>query len=260
MDFDKKLVLAKEIWDESPGEIQKKAISKLFEKTDDNVDSDILLRLIVIDSCYSTNMNKRLFGFDDLVKVIKKINSELNSSIDVIKFIDRRLGLLTTAVGIDKKGNSNKHAFSLITKYIYFKTNYNFPIYDSLVYNELVKDYGLKPKSQKVSLNYFEKLIDLKKEGISFDDLDKCFWICGKIRKGNISSLINNVETYKTEFLDKLKPFLEIEDAKNKNGKKIDFSANVSKILCSNKALFEHSQLKKIQNLAQVLNHKEDLV
>ena len=62
-------------------------------------------------------MNKRLFGFEELTELFLKIDSQLSENIDVEKFIEINFKLLNQNVGIDKKGNSKGHAFSLITKY-----------------------------------------------------------------------------------------------------------------------------------------------
>jgi hypothetical protein len=63
MEFKKRLDLVLEILQDSPYATQKKRIQELFEKTDSCDYDDIMLRLYVIDSCYSTQMNKRLFSF-----------------------------------------------------------------------------------------------------------------------------------------------------------------------------------------------------
>ena len=251
MDLKKRLNLVQEILSDCPYETQKENIIELFKITKNNEKPDILLRLFVIDSCYSTNMNKRVFGFEELTDLILKIDSQLNENINVTKFIEINFKLLNQKIGIDKKGNPKGHAFSLITKYIYFRTKFNFPIYDTLVYDGLVEERLIKrPKNQhqEPSPEFFKKLIDIKDKfgDITFDDLDKYFWVCGKVRNGNLSFFISDIKSYKNDFLNKLN--LNKEE---QNQKSDEFDKKVSKKLISKKELFDNSKLKKIQKLAQ---------
>ena len=245
MEFKERLSIVNEICRDCPYETQKEKLIQLFKITENSKKEDILLRLFVIDSCYSTNMNRRLFGFEELTNLILKIEPQLNDNINVEKFAEENFELLVSPIGIDKKGNSTKHAFSLITKYIYFRTKFNFPIYDRLVFNGLVEENLIK-LPQKPSMTYFKTLISLKnKYGISFDDLDKYFWVCGKVREGNLSLLISDIDSYKNDFLDKL--MLEEEELKKDSNK---FNKILSEKLVSEKELFQNSKLKMIQKLA----------
>lgn len=246
MNFKERLELVKDILSDCPYETQKEKIIELFKITKNNVKEDILLRLFVIDSCYSTNMNRRLFGFEELTELILKIDSQLNENIKVDKFIETNLELLTQPIGIDKKASPKGRAFSLITKYIYFKTKFNFPIYDRLVFNGLVEEELIK-QPQKPSLIYFKKLIKIKDEyDVSFDDLDKYFWVCGKIREGNLSLLISNIKSYKEDFLSKLN--LNYEEQKLSSNR---FNKILSEKLVSEENLFDNLKLKKVQKIAQ---------
>ena len=246
MNFKERLNLTQDILGDCPYKTQKDKIIELFNITQNKVKEDILLRLFVIDSCYSTNMNRRLFGFEELTELILKLDSQLNENIEVDKFIETNLELLSRPIGIDKKANPKGHAFSLITKYVYFRTKFNFPIYDRLVFDGLVEEKLIKPP-QKPSLTYFERLIKIKnKYNISFDDLDKYFWVCGKIREGNLSLLISNIKSYKNDFLDNLD--LSYEEQKLNSNK---FNKLLSNKLVLEKELFDDSKLKKIQRMAQ---------
>jgi len=246
MDFKERLNLVQDILSDCPYEIQKEKIIDLFNITKNTVKEDVLLRLFIIDSCYSTNMNRRLFGFEELTKLILKLEPQLNENIEVEKFIETNLKLLIRPIGIDKKANLKGHAFSLITKYIYFRTNFNFPIYDSLVFKGLVEEKLIK-NPQKPSLAYFNRLIRIKDEyNISFDDLDKYFWVCGKIREGNLYLLISNIKSYKNDFLNKLN--LKVEEQKLNSTK---FNKMLSIKLVSENKLFSNSKLKKVQKIAQ---------
>lgn len=195
MEFKKRLKLILEILKDSPYTTQKQRIHELFDKTDNRDYNDIMLRLYVIDSCYSTQMNKRLFSFEDLSTLIKgEIEPRFTNRESDIGFIEENFNekILLSPIGIDKKGNNKGHAFSLISKYLYFRSNYNFPIYDSLVRKEL-RIEKFKINSQNPSVAYFKCIFELcEKFNVSYDDLDKYFWVCGKVRNGNLSLIIKD--------------------------------------------------------------------
>ncbi len=252
MNFKERLKLVEDILKDCPYGTQKEKIIELFEKTSDNTKEDILLRLFVIDSCYSTNMNLRLFGFEELAKLILEINEQLHKNIDVEKFVNNNFELLNKKIGINKKGKSKSHAFSLITKYVYFQTKFNFPIYDRLVFNELVKE-GLINQPQTPSVEYFKKLINIKnKYSISFDKLDKYFWVCGKVREGNLSLLILDSNLYVNDYLNKLnlnKTEISLSSVK--------FGNMLAEKLVLEKEWFNNSKLKKVQRLARSIRNEK---
>ncbi len=255
MNFQERLKSVKYILNDCPYKTQKKAIVKFFKKTKNNVKKDILLRLFIIDSCYSTNMNKRLFGFKELVDLILKIEPQLNNikkDIDIIKFVKRNEKLLFNShIGINRLGEVRGHAFSLISKYIYFRTEFNFPIYDRLVFDGL-REEKLINLPQNPSLDYFEILIKIKnKYKISFDNLDKYFWVCGKIRKGSLSLLISDSESY-NDCLVKLHLL-----PKEKKVKSAEFNNVLSKKLTSKKVRFNNPKLKEIQKIAKSIKRGE---
>ncbi len=231
----------------------KETIRKLFKKKSDDK-KDIMLRLIVIDSLYSTNMNKRYFGFEELTDLIhKNLKDKLKKNINVEDFIKDNFGKMNEKIGIDKKGERTKgHAFSLLTKYIYFQTNFNFPIYDSLILEELNKEFPKEVK-KKLPKKYFYKLNDLKDKEISFDDLDKYYWFKGKVKKGNLSLVIPDSETYIEKFINKLFPKTE----ELKKIKSLDLDKEIAKRLKSNKDYFEDEKLKLIQKLARKFNQED---
>src|SRR3989344_6590528 len=160
--FKERVILASKIHEGSPYDIQKNKIKEVFKNTKNNNLSDILLRLIVIDSCYSTNMNKRFFGFQQLADYLKKLELKIEPPFDVVNFVDTNEYILKDKFGIDKKGNQKGHAFSLISKYLFFRTDFQFPIYDSLVFKGLVNEKLLDKSDKKPSLNYFKALVGLK--------------------------------------------------------------------------------------------------
>jgi len=251
INFNERLKIVNEILKDCPYETQKEEIMKLFELTKNEDREDVLLRLFVIDSCYSTNMNRRLFGFEELADLILKIDNKLNQNINVVDFVESNLDLLKRNIGIDKKGNPKGHAFSLLSKYIYFRTKFQFPIYDKLVFKELKEENRIE-LPQKPSIEYFRVLDKLKNDyNSSFDELDKYFWACGKVRKGSLSLLISDRDSYKKEYLDKLN--LNIGDL---TGKSDFFDKILSKKLLSEDIKFENHKLKIIQELAKSIKNE----
>jgi hypothetical protein len=188
----------------------KNLIRNFFISDEGNSKEKIFFRLTLIDAFYSTQMNKRLFGIDDLVEEIHKLaktDTELKQMAEafIVKPSENRLFKLITAdYGIHKNGEAFGKASSLITKYLYFLTNYNFPIFDGLV-------KSIYPKIKKVhfkkdlpgigiecDMNFFlgvKKLNEIS--GISnFDKLDNLLWLAGKI-ENNSYQLILNQDKYK---------------------------------------------------------------
>ena len=173
-------------------------ISDLFKQS-----SDIGLRLRVVDSIYSTQMNKRLFGFEDIAsKISKSFNGEGDKAIreeisSILSGKDsiRIKELLHGTYGRSKLGKEGSRATSLVSKYLYFVNNFDFPIYDSLVVesypliNRLIKG----PREKLNEENFIERLVRLKKDsGVdTFDKLDNLLWLTGKIKKGSLSLILN---------------------------------------------------------------------
>ncbi len=248
----KGIELAEDILKNSPYETQKNEIIKLFEKTKNNNLTDILLRLIVIDSCYSTNMNRRLFGFEELSKfILNELEPKIELLSDVYLFIKKNFNLLITPIGIDKKGKLKGHAFSIITKYLYFRTKFNFPIFDSLVLKELHYQANLK-KSPEPSLDYFEQLKKWKdKYKLSWDKLDQYFWVCGKVRKGGFSLLLKDKKNY----LNLLKDLNLDLNGKIKS-EKVD--KLIKEKLTFVKIQFKEEKIRKIHNLFLILEAEKN--
>lgn len=178
---------------------------------------DIIMQLVVIDSCYSTNFSKRYFGFSDLAEAIfenfgdnkaaikngflSKLNTkELNYKND---FFENKYGRTKTIFNLD--GDSivkvkNARAFSLISKYAYFLTDYNFPIYDSLVkkvFPFVTAEIGSVNFTKNLPENNFNSFLKQMKKlnettNINdYDKLDNLMWLAGKIKEGNFSLILN---------------------------------------------------------------------
>jgi len=106
---------------------------------------DVKLRLIVIDSTYSTQMNRRLFGISDLARELLEISE--GSDLILRAKLDDYLcnyaensevnNVLIRPYGVKKNGGHSGSATSLISKYFYFVLGFKFPIYDSLIKDSL---------------------------------------------------------------------------------------------------------------------------
>ena len=111
----------------------KRAIVNLFNNTKERTVDDIRLRLTVIDSMYSTQMNRRYYALDELAEKLSSFSKD-----DFVSFASQRpvkdsfKGLWSGRYGIGKDGKEKGIAVSLISKYAYFETGFQFPIYDSI--------------------------------------------------------------------------------------------------------------------------------
>ena len=133
---------------------------------------------------------------------------------------------------------------------MFFKTNFQFPIFDSLVFREL-KEEGLIKGKRYPTYEYFEILLDLKsKHKITIDELDQYFWVCGKVRKGSLSLLVSDEEKYKSEFLDQLFPLGNNAAFNSKR-----FDNEVANLIKSSDVKFKDDKLKSIKKLALSLEH-----
>ena len=116
----------------------KKIISELFgQRPSGDFKSIVKRRITVIDSYYSTQMSKRLYGIDELAEAISKYTDDV-LKYETTKFLKNPKGdtvinlLFSKHYGIDKAGKSFGKSISLISKYLYFLNDFEFPIYDSL--------------------------------------------------------------------------------------------------------------------------------
>jgi len=185
-------------------------------KNDKKFDKNTIYKhLTVIDSMYSTNMNKRYFGIDEITDKIVGFGSRGKLRKEIKKFLanptkNSHIGnLFNEEYGQSKEGKKMR-APSIISKYLYFVNDYDFPIYDSLVIKHqknIVKCYNLGEKEVhkiKSDTDIYDFLKEMKKtkEAVdficrksmnricSFDDLDKLLWLVGKLRKSSFSLII----------------------------------------------------------------------
>ncbi|NQX84681.1 MAG: hypothetical protein HRT67_01955 [Flavobacteriaceae bacterium] len=177
-------------------------ISELFNDTPINdFESIVKNRITIIDSYYSTQMSKRLYGIDELAKAISDY-SDVALKTETAKFLnspseDNIIStLFLKEYGIDKSGKPFGKAISLISKYIYFLNDGNFPIYDSLAIDsyKLLKKNGLIGIKTAINENnYFAYIKDLNSATNinDYEKLDNLLWLLGKLSKGSFSILMN---------------------------------------------------------------------
>jgi hypothetical protein len=179
-------------------------ISEIFNLSRDLSDK-VLLRLAVIDGFYSTQMNKRFFGIDELSDSITKLSCDDNIikkyALDYLHNTNTENDislLLKSNYGFNKSGMEYGKASSLISKYLYFITDHGFPIYDSLV-KRSYKQFQIKYKGFKLpnlphecNNQYFASIARLNEiSGINdYDLLDNLLWLYGKITEGSFSLII----------------------------------------------------------------------
>ena len=90
MDIEKKHIkLASKILKGTPYENQKKIIEEIFNEKTTEKEKDIILRLIIIDSGYSTNLGKRLFD-TVLVYKLDRIGRSLSHLIKLFEEFKKR--------------------------------------------------------------------------------------------------------------------------------------------------------------------------
>lgn len=182
-------MLKKEDVCDSGYSIDKTSIENIFNSTRENTKENILARLTVIDSLYSTQMGKRYYGLDELATVIssfsnleelaaKFLKAPAHSSIFQCEVKCKKLfslipttktiSLFNEKYGINKDGDDSGVAISLISKYLYFLTGYKFPIYDSIAIEMLPKlweycKFGtlprIKPLKSSRDVGYGEEAI-----------------------------------------------------------------------------------------------------
>lgn len=200
---------------------QKVLISSLFGSTLQYSKGTIMLRLVVIDSLYSTNAAYSYFSFEEMADKIYALGPTSDAAEQY--FYNLVLGgkdtnnLFTEPYGIQKNLSEGSKQMSLLSKYAYYclykKKQYplGFPIYDSLAlesYPTICKMLQITPMRNIDNdiTNYIEaldnvraRLFDDRKDLVfgdlqQFDILDAYLWRMGKFSGGNLSLLLNRDE------------------------------------------------------------------
>ena len=190
---------------------------------------------------YSTQMSRRYYALDELADFLVKLSEGKQGKLkqmflDFAKAPKKHLSLFNftfntpdkngkqrefeknlfaESYGIGKDGSDKGVAISLISKYAYFETGFQFPIYDSIACEmyPLVWKYCefdkkgmpqlIHSKNGKVvgdttiieytkDINLLIKKLDCKE--LNYDLLDRFLWFVGKIRRGNLSLVLSRDE------------------------------------------------------------------
>lgn len=202
--------------DNSGYSLSKATILKVFDATKTYTTEDILARLTLIDSMYSTQMSRRYYGLEELAKVLAEINQNKplekafidflkDKSYDPFVIKGKKTNLFSEKYGIGKNGEDKGQAVSLISKYAYFETEFRFPIYDSIVremYPRIWNYCGFKEKMLEIKANDMVSFIEaidllirqLDCTDVTYDTLDRVLWYVGKIYRGNLSLVLSREE------------------------------------------------------------------
>ena len=186
---------------------EKSFISRCFQINAESQFDKVKLRLHLIDSLYSTQMSKRYYGIEELAETLaqysddklieeayKYINNENSEILDKV---------FTEKYGYNSIGKKEKKAVSLISKYLYFLTDYQFPIYDSLVkiaYPKVIKEYNLKTGYTKITdINFVQALSALNQVSSinDFEKLDNFLWYSQKVENNSFSLICSKEEHLK---------------------------------------------------------------
>lgn len=202
--------------DNSGYSLGKSTILKVFKATNNYTQEDLLARLTLIDSMYSTQMGRRYYGLEELAVALTAVHSKKHikeAFLDFLKDKDmkpfelgKKTNLFTEKYGIGKNGEDKGSAVSLISKYAYFETEFNFPIYDSIVREMYPRiwNYCGFPKSElpEFKSNDITKFVEminlmiskLNSTYVNYDSLDRILWYVGKIYRGNLSLVLSRKE------------------------------------------------------------------
>lgn len=200
---------------------QRNIINSLFAKNSAlDYTEKVILRLIVIDSLYSTNAAYSYFSFEEMAEKIVSLGPSDEYAAEYFYNVATRKQtgriLFDERYGIRKNLERGSRQISLLSKYAYYlllqnrdKYPLGFPIYDSLAlkeYPKLCKRLNISHCANKDIKDdideYVAALDELRKvvfEGTSFelqqfDLLDAYLWRMGKVSEGNFSLLVNRAE------------------------------------------------------------------
>lgn len=199
---------------------QREMINRVFRNNTDIDCGTIMLRLIVIDSLYSTNAMYSYFAIEDMAKKLMGIDNDDATAeyfYSLVNGGDDYEGLFSQKYGIRKNLSEGNLQTSLMSKYAYYlllqnkgKYPLGFPIYDSLAIKmypkvcdklDIQKDNSIKISSANIPIEaYISALDELRKSLFDstdlyndlqqFDILDAYLWRMGKIEEGNFSLLL----------------------------------------------------------------------
>lgn len=225
-DLKEKAELAFEILESNTGYSKGKLIIKGFFENNDKLTKEIIEKqLTLIDSYYSTNMARRYYGIEEIAEFM--ISNITNSKEELKKrFIEfakephndyKIKDLFNNHYGYKKTGEPFGKAISLISKYAFFITDFNFPIYDTIV-REVYPNLTGYYIDENNFLDFILKTRELLEQSniSNYNKLDNLLWLIGKINRGNYSlildkekyinlvSKIKGIKNQKSEDVDKI--------------------------------------------------------
>jgi len=186
---------------------EKSFISRCFQINAESQFDEVKLRLHLIDSLYSTQMIKRYYGIEELAETLAQYSDDKLIE-EAYKYINNENAeildkVFTEKYGYNSIGKKEKKAVSLISKYLYFLTGYQFPIYDSLVkiaYPKVIKEFNIETGYSKITdANFVQALSALNQlSGINdFEKLDNFLWYSQKVENNSFSLICSKEEHLK---------------------------------------------------------------
>ena len=181
---------------------------------------NVMLRLVVIDSLYSTNAAYSYFSFEEMAETICSLGSEKDAQdyfYMVVTSGKDPKGLFCEPYGIRKNLAEGSMQMSLLSKYAFYcllqnpqRYPWGFPIYDRLAkesYPTVCKMLGIEkkhslPALETPKIDEYLKCVGQLREALfgdsselfcgyqQFDILDAYLWRMGKFEDGNLSLLI----------------------------------------------------------------------
>ena len=188
--------------------------------------NDIITRLIILDSLYSTGAQYNHFTYDDIAKKLLHKFTTRQAACEYFRDIacgqQDAKNIFSSEYGTNTALSPAKR-ISLLSKYAYYellqhKQQYplGFPIYDSLALKSIpiaFKHLNVKPATTKSamadSITDYVKNVDLLRTSLlgggtalchgfqQFDILDAYLWRMGKFSSGNLSLLFDNKDDYR---------------------------------------------------------------
>lgn len=192
--------------DSTPYAFNKKIIKATFASPVVVATEIVATRIVMIDSLYSTNMGRRLFGIEDLSAKIAGFGTDKDLRTSVEAFLESGnpdadfRQLIESKYGFGKSGNSSKIAPSILSKYLYFLMGGKFPILDTLVsdaYPTVSRKLDISPHRLPVApLEYFKTMYNACQDsGVGdMEKFDNLLWLYGKVTKGSLTGILSRTK------------------------------------------------------------------
>ena len=180
-----KINLAKEIYSKLPRwNFANSTLTNYFNKNPSNNDSEIILmKVILIDSLYKTNLKDQVAVAEHIVKIEKLDEMLKQGSPQAVNKISNCL---------------NKTLLSFASKFCHFHNKTKYPIYDKYVCIALKNLTSWK--DNRSFSNFLEGIERFRKENLlndmTFEDLDKYLWLYGILIRLNSGKRDINKEIY----------------------------------------------------------------